>query len=146
MKFLLSDKVWTVVSQPKPEKAAERVTWEPKDLQAQNLIVLCVAESQLPILHDKETSKQMWDALQTIYEPHSLAIHNFIRRKLLLLKYSSSGELKEFFAEFDNLANQYVAAGGTLDVNDKVMMILEAKPEPYRPLITALELVDQLTV
>ena len=80
MRLLLSEKkLWTVASQPKSETAAERVTWEPKDLQAQNLIVRCVADSQLPILHGKETSKEMWDALQTIYEPHSLVTRNFWR-------------------------------------------------------------------
>ena len=97
MKLLLSEKLWTVISQPKPETTAERVTWEPQDLKVQNLIVRCVADSQLPILHGKETSKEIWDALQAIYEPHSLATRTFIRRKLLLLKYSSSGELNDFF-------------------------------------------------
>ena len=48
--------------------------------------------------------------------------------------------------DFLGTCNEYVASGGALDDRDKVIMLLEAMPEPYRPLITALESMENMTM
>ena len=88
----------------------------------------------------------MWETLKEVYVPQSLAIRNYIRRKLLRLQYKANNSLTEFMTDFLGTCNEYVASGGALDDRDKVMMLLEAIPEPYRLLITALELMENLTM
>ena len=88
----------------------------------------------------------MWEALKQVYVPQSLATRNFLRQKLLRLHYEDDSCLKEFLADFQRTCNEYISSGGALDERDKVMMLLEAMPESYRPLITALESMENLTM
>ena len=77
--------------------------------------------------------------MKEVYVPQSLATRNYIRRKLLRLQYKADNSLTEFMTDFLATCNEYVASGGALDDRDKVMMLLEAMPEPYWPLIITLE-------
>ena len=145
MKILMIEKdCWAVIDQAKPEPPD--AAWTEKDRKARSVIVRCVANNQLALLQSAEDARGMWEALKDVYEPQSLATRNYLRRQLIRMQYKESDDLKQFLTEFERVANEFTSTGGALDDRDKVMMLLEAMPESYRPLITALESIEDLSL
>ena len=59
-------------------------------------------------------AKQIFKYLDKHYEHKNTSSQMYIGKKLLNLKYNPEESLNKFLVTFDNLINEYRAAGGTL--------------------------------
>lgn len=106
-------------------------------------IVKSVHDSQLEIIKDKKTAKEMIDALKSVFERKSIASQLLLRKQLLTLRYNASDEIGDFFLTFDKLIRDLKSAGANIEEIDIVCHLLLTMPKSFDGLVTALETMEQ---
>lgn len=102
------------------ERETPDVDWLENNRKAKSVIVRCIVNNQLALLHDFENARDTWKALKDVYEPQSLAIRNYLRRQLIRLQYNDSDALKLFINEFKSISNEYASAEGVHNNKNKI--------------------------
>lgn len=107
--------------------------------KCRSLLVKHIDDSQLEYVKDKVMAKDIYDALQQVFERKSIAGQLWLRRKLLTLKYNESKPMKDHILEFDNIVRDLKAIGGNPELMDLICQLLLTLPTSYNSLVTALE-------
>ena len=132
---------------PPETTAAEYPLWKKRNANVECIITACVAESHLQYIRNGKTAKEMWQSLKTAFGKSSFVDESLLRRKILHLRVDDSKPLAEFLLTFDDLLGQLTAITEVSEMN-RVRFLLDALPESYDPLVTALENLkeDELTM
>ncbi|CAB0005156.1 unnamed protein product [Nesidiocoris tenuis] len=118
-----------------------------KDIEARNVIVMCVSDKHIEYIKDAKSAFEMFEALTNIFARKSVLSRLFIRRKLLQLKCSKNGDLQEHFLVFDTLIRDLRETGSAIEEDDIVCHLLLTLPSCYETVVTVLEsTTTQLTV
>jgi transposase InsO family protein len=137
MKFLLVSKgLWTPVTGVAPVDTAS-------DQKALALIGLCVRDHHLTTLASSNTSKEAWEALESIYKAKSTARRLQLRRELNTLKKEATEPLTKYVARARGIQDQLIAAGHTVDSDEVVWSVLAGLPAEYDTVVTILESGDK---
>lgn len=108
-----------------------------------SLLVQSIHDSQLEYVREKETAKQMYDTLCSIFERKSISSQLLYRKQLLLMKYDDSNEIIEHILQFDTKVRELKSTGAKMEELDIVVHLLLTLPKSYDNLVTALETMDQ---
>lgn len=109
-----------------------------KNKRCKSLIVNRVHDNYLEHLEGKETPKQMWNALEKIFERKSVAKRLHLNRQLHEFHHTS-GDLQQHFVMYDRLIRQYRNSGGKIDDIDVVCRLLLSLGTEYDAVVTSIE-------
>lgn len=122
------------------EKARLRERRTKRDRSCKNLIISRINDDQLEHVQDKTTPKDIWDALEHIFQRKSLARRMYLKKEILTLALGNTS-LQQHFLTFDKLVRQYRATGADMDELDAIchlLLTLNASPK-YAAVVTSLE-------
>lgn len=117
-----------------------------KEKKCRKILVEHIDDSQLEYVKDKLTAKEIYDALQQVFERKSIAGQLWIRRKLLTMKYNENGAMKDHILEFDKNVRELKAIGGKPEEMDLICQLLLTLPRSFNPIVTALETLNPETM
>lgn len=110
-----------------------------KDRKCKSMIIKRIADSQLEYIKDKESAKEVFDALVHVFERKSISSQIFLRKKLLALRYDGVGDMKAFFLMFDNLVRELKSTGAKIEDLDVIIHLLLTMPDRFDHVVTVLE-------
>lgn len=114
--------------------------YQRKELTAQRLIIKHVHPNCSEVLQDKKTAYEMAFALKKIYQQTGLATRNLLRHQLYNCKYDGVKPMHQFLMQFDNLLREYKGAGGRIEDDEAIQILLMNMPEEYDAVVTTLEI------
>lgn len=110
-----------------------------KDKKAKSVLVSLIADEYLEYVREKETSKEMWAALECTFAKKSVSSQTLVRKQLANLKMKKNDDLRKHFLLFDELVRKLKSSGATVTENDVVAQLFATLPEYFDPVVTALE-------
>lgn len=134
--FKVEDGDAAAVVQQKEKARKDRAK---KDKKCKTLIVSRIHDDQLEHLQGRDSPKQMWDSLVSVFERKSVAKRLHLNRQLTKLQYTG-GSLQEHFVQFDRLIRLFRGAGGMMDNIDVVCrLLLSLDDTEYGTVVTSIE-------
>lgn len=113
--------------------------WEKANRAARNLIIEYLSDSLLSFVKPELTAKEILDNMSSLYERKSFATQMVLRTQLSQLKLSADTTLIKHFIRFDEIIEQLLAAGATIEEPERIIYLLLTLPNSYSGIITALE-------
>ena len=110
-----------------------------KGERAKELIIKSIDDTQLEYIRGKRTAYDMWIALELMHERKGKPGQFAIRRKLLGIKMSETGDLDEYLNKFDKTLVELRAAGGKVTDDDIIWNLLMNLPESYNTFTSIVE-------
>lgn len=144
--FLEMKNVKESLSEEKPTAADQLAAFEKRDKIARHYLVSLIGDEYLEVVREKETAKQMWDAMNTQFGKTGVASQHLLRRKLNNLRMNENEKMKDYFNRFDEIVRVLKSSGAKLEDNEVISYLTINLPESYDPLITALENINNLTL
>nr|XP_029725012.1 uncharacterized protein LOC115264961 [Aedes albopictus] len=92
---------------------------------------------------DCNTAFDVWDVLKNTFNRSSVAKRLLLETELHNLKLHGDESLQSFFMRFDKNIRELRDVGKQFDEIDKVVRLLMLMPEQYRPVIAALQTMDE---
>lgn len=120
------------------QKIAKREIRVKKDRRCKSLLVSRIHDTQLEYVQEKETPKQIWDALIRVFERKSIASRMHLKRKMLSMRFET-GTLQDHFLRFDRLVREYRNTGAAMEDLDIICHLLLTLGPAYSTIVTALE-------
>lgn len=130
----------TLIQNTKEE--SDKAILRKTERECKSLLVQCLADGMLEYIKDAPTAYDMFEILRAKFEKKGILSQTFCRKKLLALKFDDSGNLADFFLEFDSLLRQLKESGVSVPENESVSYLLLTLPSPFDPILTALETVE----
>lgn len=127
----------------KPEPANPDSKWKKSESTAKNALIEYLSDSYLSYVKPESSTKQIFAALDNIFERKSVAKQLGARKKLFSLKLEGDTDLCKHFMQFDSLISELASAGATISEVDKVTQLLLTLPPSYNGVITAIETLSE---
>ena len=109
-----------------------------KDRRCKSLLISRISDDMLEYIQDKATPKDIWNALQRVFERKSIASRLHLQKRLLTLRHTSGG-LQDHFLVFDRLIREYKSTGAKLEEIDTVCYLLLTLGSKFSTVVTAIE-------
>lgn len=151
--LLVRNDTWEYVSGQKPKPQVDTTTtagkialeeWERQDRKAKADIVLCMSPSELKQIKGSETSRQIWDKLESIYASKGPARKSSLLKQLSQKKMNEGDDVRDhlssFFEIIDKLKSMDIEVNGEL----QTIMLLHSLPESFENFRCAIESRDDL--
>jgi len=123
----------------RPETAELLLAWEKKDRKAQAIIGLTLSDQILENVRHVDSAAAMWLTIQNIFERHTLLNKLSARRKFYTATKLESESILDFSNRIRHMASTLKSMNVTVDDSEMAMTLLCGLPEPYDPLISALD-------
>lgn len=145
--ILKKNDLWEYVSGelPRPEKSDTKYPgWVKMDGKAESDILLAVSPSELIALDGLESSKAIWDKLQSMYQSSGPARKASLLKKLVLTRMQEEDDLRKHIADFFDAVKKLKEIG--LVVIDELLaiLLLYSLPDSFSMFRTAMESRDDL--
>lgn len=138
MEMLLKrEDLWHVISEAPPVPVT--AVWEKSDQKCHATIVLYVEDSQLNMVKNATSAKDVWTLLKSYHEKTSLTSRVSLLKKLCGLNMAEGADVEKHLFELEELYDCLSCAGQALEEPMKIAMLLRSLPESYNGLVTALE-------
>lgn len=138
MEMLLKrEDLWSVVADVKPEPVT--AVWTRSDQKCHATVVLYLEDSQLCLIKDAESAKDVWNKLKTYHEKATMTSRVSLLKKICSLNLCESGDVEKHLIELEELFDRLACAGQALEDPLKIAMMLRSLPDSYSGLVTALE-------
>ncbi len=106
-------------------------------------ICLAVEPEQQIHVRDTKTAKQAWDVLKSQFARESILQKVRLRQKYYSCRFQSGGNMLEYINSLRSLHDQLKEMGENMDDKELAMTLLASLPEEFKPLITALDAVEE---
>lgn len=121
---------------------------------SRSVLIQHIADSQLDLIRDKKTPKQIWDALAKKNNNNNVRNRNGqgggvgkknivnqlnLKKKLLLLKYNEAGNLQTFFNTFDKIIKDLKLSGVNLEESEIICHLLLTMPKYFDTVVKKIE-------
>lgn len=113
-----------------------------REKKCKSLLAQTINDEQLSHIMDKETAKEMYETLNSMFQRKSIANQLVLRRRLLTMKFNGE-DINNHCLQFDKLIRELKLAGAKLDDLDIVVNLLVTLPRSYDALVTSLESMDE---
>lgn len=114
-----------------------------REKKCKSILVQTIHDTQLENVKDKATVKEMFYALENMYERKSVSNQLLLRKQILTMKYNENEEMIKHFLNFDTKIRELKSTGTKLEELDVIVHLLITLPKSYDNLVTALETMDQ---
>ncbi len=122
-----------------PESSADLPVWKKKDRKAQAIIGLSLSNEQLENVRECSTAKDMWIAIQNVFERHTLLNKLAARRKFYTATMTETESVLQFSNRIRHLSLTLKSMSVRIDESEMAMALLNGLPDHYHPLISALD-------
>ncbi|KAG6438785.1 hypothetical protein O3G_MSEX000222 [Manduca sexta] len=126
--------------QNRPDNITEQ-NWKTKEIKAKNYIVNSVSNSQLELIINEITAKEMIHKFDSIYATKSSANKLLSKRRLLDLKMNENDDPAEFLNKFEAHINNLIGSGEIVTQEDKLNYLLLCLPQSFSQIV---DIVDAL--
>ncbi|KAL1449198.1 hypothetical protein WDU94_000417 [Cyamophila willieti] len=110
-----------------------------KNSKAKSIIIQCLGNNQLEIIHDCTTAVEMMRKLMEKYEQKTLAEKLFLKKKLMNMKFEEKEDLEKFLTEYDELLRKLSEADVKMDDSEKICSLLLTLPKSFDYVVAAIE-------
>ena len=113
--------------------------WKKKDKKASALIGLSLSDDQLDNVRECQSAKEMWVAIQNVFERHTLLNKLSARRKFYTASMKETETVLQFSNRISLLSLRLKAMDVKIDESEMAMALLNGLPDAFHPLISALD-------
>ncbi|KAJ7341796.1 hypothetical protein JRQ81_007053 [Phrynocephalus forsythii] len=143
--FLMQQDLCEIVNNPPACFTNEDVK---KNQCALSTIILCLEDSQLPLVHKLESAQRCWRALWTAYVRNTMSSQVILMRQLYPMWLEARQSVIKHLNKMMNLFSQLKEARFEFTELHKVFIVLQTLDASYSVLVTTMEsiLKDRLTM
>jgi len=146
---LIKNGLWGYVSGsiPKPESTAndqEKQKWETDDLNARSDLILITSPSEIKLIKNCLTSKEVWETLKNSYESKGPARKATLLKRLILHKMKESDDIREHLNSFLDTVDKLSDMEITINNELLSIMMLYSLPQSFENFRIAIESRDVL--
>src|SRR5215471_13529890 len=144
MDILTDSGLWEYVtgSKPRPaDDAAGLPDWRKKDRSALSTIRLRIADANLVYVSGAETSKEAWDGLKNVFEPHGPIAIVMVRRKLFRAQCEEGGNVEEHIRTLRGYQEELniLSPKNKITEEDFSITLLTSLPDSWNPFIASID-------
>ena len=103
------------------------------------MLSLGLEGSQIYLVSDKTTPKDMWDVLVAHYDTRTTMSKMLLKSQFFTFKMGDNTGMEDHFRRFKELVDRLKAAGSPPDEEDQVVVLLNSLGPKYDTLVTALQ-------
>ena len=134
-----------VLDKDRPETVRDE--WKKQERIAKGIIIEHLSDSMIGFATEEDTSRNILQKLDAIYERKSLATQLIaVEKKLLSLKFKGDTPLTTHLIDFDEMVVELQAAGEKLNEMSKVARLLLTLPTSYDAVVTAIQTLSDDTL
>ena len=138
--ILVQNECWEVIEKEKPKKEEDIKIWEKADTKARYYLTLCVENNQLTYFKNKETAKEVWNALKSVHQRSSMCSKTRLLKKLFKSELKKGdNDMEKHLQTLQDWMDELSELGYSIDEKYKKAIILASLNEDYDMLVTALE-------
>lgn len=148
--LLIRDDLWEFIESdcpvPVKEENSDVITnlaeinlWLKRDQKAIATIVLLIDDTQLSLIRNSTTSKEVWKTLRDYHQKGTLTNKVSILKMICRLQLNENESMEKHLYKLDELFQRFANIGGTFEESFRVAIVLSSLPESYNSLTTALE-------
>ena len=127
------------IEEDPPTETNALSAWKKKDKKARALIGLSLSDDQLDNVRECQTAKEMWIAIQNVFERHTLLNKLSARRKFYTASMKETETVLQFSNRISLLSLRLKAMEVKIDESEMAMALLNGLPDAFHPLISALD-------
>lgn len=141
MEMLLKrEELWYVVGKAKPEEVDDAyAAWTKADEKCLATIVLYIEDSQLNLVKDSTSAKDVWNKLKDYHQKATMTSRVSLLKKICSHNMAEGGDMEAHILELEELFDRLACAGQAMENSLKIAMIHRSLPDSYGHLVTALE-------
>ncbi|CAB3252691.1 unnamed protein product [Arctia plantaginis] len=113
--------------------------WNTNEIKAKNYIVNSVSNTQLELILNEETAREMILKFDSIYGTKSSANKLLSKKRLLELKMNESEDPMEFLNKFEAHINDLIRCAETVTKVDKLNYLLLSLPQSYSYIVDIID-------
>ncbi|BES92275.1 Hydra magnipapillata [Nesidiocoris tenuis] len=143
--LLIKNDVWEYVSGKTVKPAGDTADdWISKDLKARSDLILSISPSQLKLVKNCETSRDVWLKLHEVFQSKGPARKATLLKYLMLHKMSSNDDVRDHVSSFFDTVDKLLDM--EIKINDDLLtiMLLYSLPEEFENFRCAIESRDDL--
>ena len=134
-----------VLDKDRPETVRDE--WKKQERIAKGIIIEHLSDSMIGFATEEDTSRNILQKLDAIYERKSLATQLIaVEKKLLSFKFKGDTALTKHFMDFDEMVVELQASGEKLNEMGKVARLLLTLPTSYDAVVTAIQTLSDDTL
>jgi len=114
---------------------AAQAAMEKKDIKAQRVILEVVKDHLIPHVSEKNSTKEMYDALVSLFQSDNLNRKMILRTKLGECKMTNSDNVTSYLMRITQICDQLAAVGETVPDAELVNVALNGFTNPWQPFI-----------
>ena len=107
-------------------------------MQAAGTIWLCLSDQVIYHVIDENSSKKIWEKLESQFMSKTTTTKVYLKQKLYGLKMQEGSDLVEYMSAFNQVVMDLARLGVTIAGEDRVILLLCSLPPSYDHLITTL--------
>lgn len=127
------------INTTRPDDDTAAAAWDKKDRKARATIGLTISDELLENVREVKTAAAMWLTIRNVFERHTLLNKLSARRKFYSATKSEDESVLQFANRIRQLTSTLKSMGVNIDESEMAMAFLCGLPEPYDPLISALD-------
>ena len=138
MEMLLKrEELWFVIGEARP--ATVDSAWTKADEKCLATVVLYIEDSQLNLVKDSVSAKEVWDKLKDYHQKATMTSRVSLLKKICSHNMAEGGDMEAHLLELEELFDRLACAGQAMENSLKIAMIHRSLPDSYGNLVTALE-------
>jgi hypothetical protein len=129
--------LWEIVDKvvPPPTDPQALAAHQKKEIKAQWVILDVVKDHLIPHLSEKKTTKEMFDALVSLFQSDNLNRKMILRNKLRSVQMSRSDNVTSYFMRITQVHDQLATIGEKVDDIELVNVALNGFPKSWEPFV-----------
>jgi transposase InsO family protein len=116
---------------PEPVDAADKAKHQKDTIRAKRIIADSIKDHLIPYVSSKKTLKEMFDALNRLYEGKNINRKMNLRTQLKNTRMQRGESIQEYFSRISEFKEQLEAIGDTIDEDELIMTTLNGLTRPW---------------
>jgi transposase InsO family protein len=116
---------------PEPTDATDKAKHQKDTIRAKRIIADSIKDHLIPYVSSKKTPKEMFDALNRVYEGKNINWKMNLRTQLKNTRMQRGESIQEYFSRISEFKEQLKAIGDTIDEDELIMTALNGLTRPW---------------
>lgn len=142
--LLTKNNTWKYVNGSYERTEENSAQWVEEDAKAKSDLILAMSPSELKQVKNCDTSKEIWQKLQSIYQSTGPARKAALLKSLILLKLESGGDMRSHVDKFFDIVDKINEVELVKIEELLTILLLYSIPEEYESFRIAIETKDNL--
>lgn len=139
--LLIKNETWKYVCGKcvRPQNGEEATTWEENDEKAKSDLILSISPSELQQIKNCNTSKEVWDKLQSVYQSCGPARQAMLLKSLILTKMQNGDDMRDHVQKFFEVVDKLNEMQLVIIDELLAILLLYSIPDEYETVRIAIE-------